>query len=185
MTTSELIRKCIEGDPRAQRILYQRYAPLAKGVILRYVVYENEAEELLSEVMYRVLTRLDMLEDENKLESWIRSIAVNSALMHLRRKKQLPKVISIDELSEVERQRLWGKSHTPSDTTLLLSLINRLPEGYRLIFNLYVIDGYRHREIAEMLGISIHTSKSQLIKARRRLQKMWEEEITRHKRQKP
>jgi len=185
MTTSDLIRKCKEGDPRAQRILYQRYAPLVKGIVLRYVVYENEAEELLSEVMYRVLTRLDMLHEEDKLESWIRSIAVNTALMHLRRKKQQPRVISIEELSESERQQLWEKTHSPSDTAGLLSLINRLPEGYRLIFNLYVIDGYRHREIAEMLGISIHTSKSQLIKARRRLQRMWEEEKNKRSRQKP
>jgi RNA polymerase sigma factor (sigma-70 family) len=170
MTENELITRCQSGDRLAQKVLYNRYAPKMLGVCFRYVKNQEDAEDVMTEGFYKVLTNIDKFKSEGSFEGWIRRIMVNQALMLLRKQHNFN--ISI-EISNVEIKA------TPSvesrlATQDILSLLELLPTGYRTIFNLYVIEGYKHREIAEMLNISINTSKSQLILAKKRLRELVE-----------
>lgn len=166
LTEAQLIEACRKGDQRAQKALYERYAPHMLGVCLRYVRQREQAEDLLVEGMYKVLTRLRQYSGQGSFEGWIRRVMVNECLMYLR--KNRPLKVSLDERS------VPLPTPARADEQLLendiLHLLDGLPLGYRTVFNLYVIEGYKHREIADLLGISINTSKSQLLLARKRMQ---------------
>jgi RNA polymerase sigma-70 factor (ECF subfamily) len=162
-TEQELIRKCQQGNPIAQRKVYDRFAPKMMLVCRRYVKQVEDAEEVLSQGFIKVFGRMGDYRSEGSFEGWIRTIMVREALMHLRAKKNF-----IDFTDQMERYgEQWHVEHRDDlETDYLLSLIDGLPPGYRTVFNLYAIDGYKHHEIAEALGISENTSKTQLMRAR-------------------
>ncbi len=165
----QIIEGCKRGDRRAQRQLYERFAPEMYALCRRYVRDEQAAEDLVAEGFYKALTRLHQYEGSGSFEGWLRRIFVNEALMYLRRQRmqwQSPDEAPPAALSDrpVAESRLAAEE--------ILALLDELPPGYRAVFNLYAIEGFKHREIADMLGISINTSKSQLLLARKRLQEL-------------
>lgn len=159
-----LIEACRLGDRAAQRRFYDRHAPWVLGVCRRYLGSLPEAEDAMIRALYRALTRLDDLRDVRQLRPWLRRIAANECLMDLRARRIFTDGESLPEIPD-------ANADAPGQMAArdLLALLDTLPLGYRTIFNLYVIEGYNHREIGELLGISLHTSKSQFAQARKRL----------------
>ena len=168
MTEQDLVRGCIQGKRKFQEELFQRYAGKMLAVCMRYARHRMEAEDMLQDAFVKVFEHLGQFQFKGALEGWIRRIVVNTAIKAYDRKSFTHEQIGIDPTSD-------SASDLPlSDMQLqeedLLNLINRLPDGYRIVFNLYDIEGYSHQEIGEMLGIQESTSRSQLVKARKQLQ---------------
>ena len=158
-----LVKACQKGDPKAQRRVYEKYAPKMLGICFRYVHDDFEAEEIMIEGFVRVFDKIESFKLEGSFEGWIRRIMVNESLMYLRSNKKYQFEISYDQiLYEPEPEQF----RTDLETQDLLKLIEKLPIGYRTVFNLYAIEGYSHAEIAKQLGITESTSKSQLSRAR-------------------
>lgn len=170
MTDDELIAGCLREDAACQKALFDRYASRMLGVSYRYARNREDAEDILQDSFIKVFRKLSQFKSEGSFEGWIRRIVVHTAIKKysvLRYQKELngqeQKEVADSENEPPAFQHLSEKD--------LLVMINGLPDGYRLIFNLYVIEGYRHEEIAELLGIQPGTSRSQLVKARTMLQK--------------
>lgn len=161
-----LIKKCQQFDSSAQKVIYDRYAPAMLGVCRRYVRDWMEAEDVLSEGFYKAFTKIKQFTFSGSFEGWLRRIMVNESLMHLRKRNDFNLALESSNLQLTASNQADDLANTNS----ILELLDKLPTGYRTIFNLFVIEGYKHNEIAEQLNISINTSKSQLIKARKRLQ---------------
>jgi RNA polymerase sigma-70 factor (ECF subfamily) len=168
MQERELIELCRKKDRRAQQQLYDRYGSMLFAVCKRYVMRKEDAEDVLVEAFFKIFTHLDQYKAEGSFEGWMRRITANEALMFLRRRNLFQFDIEIGEVDFAET----GSIHSELAAGDILSLLEKLPTGYRTVFNLYVMEGFKHREIADLLGISINTSKSQLILARRKLQAM-------------
>ena len=164
----QLIKYCLSNKEGALDELYKQYAPKLFAICLRYTKNKQEAEDLLHDGFIRILGHLKKFRHEGSFEGWMRRIIVTSAINYLRKAK---KYDSNTDLDYIDNDAAF---ETPVLDLIsmkeLLGFINELPDGYRLVFNLYVIDGYKHKEIAEMLGISESTSKSQFMKARKSLQ---------------
>ncbi len=167
---ADLIAACLRGDPRAQRQLYNQFAGLMLTVCRRYLKRQEDAEEALLLGFAKVFRALPTFRLEGSFEGWVRRIMVNEALMELRRREPLH--LSFEEFAQPEN---LASTPATADTQLqaeeLMALLQELPTGYRTVFNLYALEGYSHPEIAEALGISEGTSKSQLSKARAMLQR--------------
>lgn len=169
MTEQELITKCRKNDPIGQRRVYERYAPVMMGVCRRYLSRTEDAEDVLVEAFCKVFKHLNQYSGNGSFEGWIRRIVVNEALMFLRKNHALKNAYEIQAHFDLKDDQNIVAELAARD---ILFLLDQLPQGYRTVFNLYVLEGYKHREIAELLGISINTSKSQLILAKKRLQKL-------------
>ena len=172
LSEERLTMLCQQGDCKAQRVLYDRYADQMFRVCFRYIKKEHESEDVLAIGFVKVFKNIDRFEyrDKGSLGSWIKRIMINESLMHLRKKNPLNQAL---DASEIQIQDKFQ-----SDQGLLAQdiyrMVRQLPNGYRTVFNMYVIDGYTHKEIAEHLNVSENTSKSQLSKARAHLRKMLE-----------
>jgi len=166
VTEAELIQACKKQDRRAQQLLFDRFSPVMFGLCKRYLKNREDAEDVLVEGFFKVLTKLEQYSGQGSFEGWIRRIMVNEALMHLRKNKNLKMTLEIND----HHLKTMVTVEDELQAADILNLLDRLPTGYRTVFNLYVLEGYKHREIAEMLGISINTSKSQLILAKKRMQ---------------
>jgi RNA polymerase sigma-70 factor (ECF subfamily) len=169
ITESDLINGCIEGNRRMQEELYRRFSPRMYAVCLRYAGNAEEAEDILQEGFIKVFKKLDSFRSEGSFEGWVRRIFVNTAIEHFRRKRYLMPV------TEKEENTIEGKYISVLDELAekdILALVQELSPGYRTVFNMYVVEGYTHKEIADMLGISEGTSKSQLSRAKVILQDM-------------
>jgi RNA polymerase sigma factor (sigma-70 family) len=162
-----LIRKCIERDASAQRRIYDMYSGKMMGVCRRYLYNIEEAEEALSNGFIKIFTHMDRYEFKGSFEGWIRKIMVRECLMYLRGKKSY---VEYTDNMERHDSEVAFDTEMQLDAEELLILVDELPEGYRAVFNLYAIEGYKHHEIAEMLEITESTSKTQLMRARRMLQ---------------
>jgi len=162
-----LVRACQQGDPKAQRRVYERYSARMLSLCGRYLPDEFEAEEAMIEGFMKVFDRIGQFKLEGSFEGWIRRIMVNESLMYLRSKKAAGWQASYDDV-EYEVEPVAAATDLEADE--LYRLVQQLPTGYRTVFNLYAIEGYNHAEIAETLGISESTSKSQLHRARGLLQ---------------
>lgn len=166
---NQLIQPCIKGDRQSQGKLYALMSPKMFVVCLRYARSREEAEETLQEGFMKVFENLHQFKFAGSFEGWVRRIMVNCALQKYRGKAQLHAVINIDDVKTE-----YGDTENISSqlgTKELLKLVQLLPTAYRMVFNLYVFEGMKHREIAEHLGISEGTSKSNLSDARAILQK--------------
>lgn len=163
-----LIQACKKQDRKAQKLLYERLAPELFGVCKRYIRKREDAEDVLVEAFFKILGNIGSFKGEGSFKGWARRIVVNECLMFLRRRDEFRFDIGIEDW-DVPIPENFSSALTAQD---ILNQLDRLAPGYRTIFNLYVIEGYKHREIAEMLGISINTSKSQLILARKRMQEL-------------
>lgn len=166
---SDLISGCIDGDRRMQEELYRRFSPRMYAVCLRYAGSAEEAEDILQEGFIKIFKKLNTFRSEGSFEGWIRRIFVNTAIEHFRRKRYLQPV------TDKEENTLEGNYLSVLDNLAerdILELVQQLSPGYRTVFNMYVVEGYTHKEIGDMLGISEGTSKSQLSRAKVILQDM-------------
>lgn len=166
MTEKELIEGCKKKDRMAQKLLFDRYSPKMNGICLRYLRHTEDAEDVLVEAFFKVLTNINQFKSSGSFEGWIRRIVVNECLMFLRRRHNFNMTLEVDANLKIQTDKNIEDELAAQD---ILHFLDQLPTGYRTIFNLYVLEGYKHREIAEMLNISINTSKSQLILAKKRL----------------
>ncbi len=167
MTEYELIKGCIKQDSACQRLLFEQYAGKMMTVCLRYAHDSMEAEDMLQEGFIRVFNYIGQFKFEGSFEGWLRRVVVNTALKHLQKKR-----LSFTEINDNNQQapRLESYAYSNLGEEELMKLITQLPAGYRTIFNLNIIEGYSHEEIAKMLDIQPSTSRSQLVKARKMLQ---------------
>ncbi|MFW5760285.1 MAG: RNA polymerase sigma factor [Cyclobacteriaceae bacterium] len=168
VSEEELITGCKIGNSKAQRHIYEKYAGKMLGICLRYVKEEPEAEDIMIKGFTRVFEKVDQYSGMGSFEGWIRRIMVNEALGYLRRNKNMYLEVEIEKAAYEPDYRLIDNSLEAEE---LVNMINELPMGYRSVFNLYAIEGYSHKEIAEQMEISENTSKSQLSRARALLQK--------------
>ena len=170
MTDEELVKKCVFNDPAAQKLLFERFSRKMMGVCLRYSDRSEEAEDMLQNGFIKVFNKISTFKGSGSLEGWIRKVIVNEALTYLRKNKSTKLNLNIDsDKYVVPSNSHVGETLNEKD---LLKLIQQLPIGFRTVFNMYAIEGYSHKEIAEALGISEGTSKSQYSRARLHLQNM-------------
>ena len=163
----KLIRGCKKGKPKYQKLLFELYAPKMLGVCARYFQRIEEAEDALQDGFVKVFSKIDTFKEQGSFEGWIRRIMVNTSLNLHRSNLRHYYHVNIGETeTRIEDTR---QSFDHLDVQDMLNMIQELPNGYRLVFNLYEIEGFSHKEIADELGVSVNTSKSQLLKARRKL----------------
>ena len=165
----ELIKGCLRRERSAQQQLFDLYSSKMYGLCYRYVKHAMEAEDILVTAFTKIFERIEQFKGEGSFEGWIRRIMVNEALTYLRKSRTM--YLETD-LEKADREPDYEQLGDHLEAEDLLKMIQELPAGYRLVFNMYAIDGYSHKEIAEQLGISENTSKSQLSRARVYLQKM-------------
>jgi len=160
----KLISMCQQGNAKAQKCLYDAYAVPMFRLCLRYIRHQPEAEDAFMKGFHKVLVNLHLLQyrDDKSLEGWIKKIMVNECLMFLRKANNF-NLTSISDDLEVPAEAAPDSNLSAED---IYALVLELPTGYRTVFNLYVLEGYSHKEIASQLGISELTSRSQLSKAK-------------------
>lgn len=170
MTLQELITGCKEQDLKAQGVLYRQYSTILFGICLKYSPNKAEAEDSLQDAFITIFSRIGQYQGKGSFEGWMKRITVNTVLQKYRKKK----LYDIPDEQQIEAEDVQVE-HDGIPLNYLLEIIQELPDRYRLVFNLYVLDGYSHKEIAEMLVISDGTSKSNLARARMILKRKIEE----------
>ncbi|MES2779386.1 MAG: RNA polymerase sigma factor, partial [Bacteroidota bacterium] len=166
---TELIRACLAENQSAQNTLYNRFAPKMLGVCYRYAQTIAEAEDVLQEGFIKVFNNLSAFRSESSLETWITRIMVNTSLNHLRSSKKF-KMEGDLELLETNPEEVSFQFHT-MDAALVMKCVQELPTGYRIVLNMFAIEGYSHAEIAASLGIKESSSRSQYLRAKALLEK--------------
>lgn len=161
MSLDRLIKKCKKQDPRAQEQLYTLFGSKLFSICLKYSPDYTSAEDTLQDAFIIIFEKIGQFKNQGSFEGWLKRITINTALQKYRKQKVF-EIINEEQIEEVEVEI------DENDLSLdyLLKIIQQLPDRYRLVFNLYVLDGYSHKEIAEMFNISIGTSKSNLARAR-------------------
>jgi RNA polymerase sigma factor (sigma-70 family) len=165
-----LIGECLAGHKNGQSTLYALYAPKMMIVCMRYAKNVEEAEEILHDGFVRVFKYLHTLKEENALEGWIRKIMVNCALQKRKSENKFSKIVQLEHVENELEDDTDIVSHLSGKE--MLQLIQKLTPAYSLVFNLYYFEGYKHKEIAELLNINEGTSKSNLFQAKRQLKQM-------------
>ncbi len=167
---TDLIADCLAGKRNAQEVLYKKYSSKMLAICTRYLPDRAEAEDAMINAFIRVFGQLENFRQEGSFEGWIRRIVVNEALAMLRKKSKM----QLEPAENADYHADYQIEETGLEASELLEMVQKLPTGYRTVFNLYAIEGYSHKEIAEMMGISESTSKSQLNRARNMLKTMLE-----------
>lgn len=169
----QLIKRAIKGNRDAQRNLYEQHSPKMLSVCRYYIKDVHQAEEAMCNGFLKVFTKLDTYSGSGSFEGWMRRIMVRESISYLRAVKKL----YFTEDGAIENNESINNIQTDFEVAHIQKLIDQLPEGYRVVFNMYAIEGYKHQEIAKTLGISESTSKSQLFKARKHLQATLNKEL--------
>jgi RNA polymerase sigma factor (sigma-70 family) len=172
VSDSDLIKGCIAGDRKMQEMLYHRFSPKMYAVCLRYSNSADDARDLLQEGFIKVFRNLEKFRGDGSFEGWVRRIFVNTAIEQFRR------VTTTQSVTETHENTFEDKEWNAFDNLAekdIFKMIQDLSPGYKQVFNMYVVEGYSHKEIGDMLGISEGTSKSQLARAKMILQKMVKE----------
>ncbi len=169
-----IIQGCLKQDRKSQHELYKLFYSYGMSIAIRYVNNENEAISLLNDSFMKVFNKINRFDSNHDFKPWFRKILVNTALDYLKSQKRLIMNKNIDDVHHIsDRENILSKISYKE----LLGMIKNLSQGYRTVFNLYAIDGFKHEEIAEKLNISIGTSKSNLHKARKSLQIMVQQQL--------
>ncbi|OBX23950.1 RNA polymerase sigma factor [Bizionia algoritergicola] len=163
-----LIKKAAKNDREAQQVLFDTHAPKMLSVCRYYVKDFQKAEEVMLNGFLKAFTHLKQFQDTGSFEGWLRKIMVREAISYLRQAKKIE--FPVDDLESNQYQESYNNVHSNMDVAQIQQLIDELPEGYKIVFVMYAIEGYKHQEIADMLSITEGTSKSQLFKARKQLQ---------------
>jgi RNA polymerase sigma-70 factor (ECF subfamily) len=166
----KIIKGCLAGNRRDQELLYRRHSSKLYAVCLQYSGNDEEARDILQEGFIKIFENLHHFKHEGSFEGWIRRIVVNTALERFRNRHSLYRVDDIDSISEPEAEP-DNEDYAGLAVFDLLFIIRELPPKYRMVFNLYAIEGYSHKEVANMLNITEGTSKSNLSRARSILQR--------------
>lgn len=162
-----LLKGCKRGRPKSQEALYQRFASAMYGICLQYASSEEDAQDILQEGFIKVFAKLEQVKNPVAFPGWIRRLMINTALEKYRSQVILQRVEDVKgEVHDESENRIFSELTCEE----LVALIQTLTPKYRLVFNLYAIEGYSHKEISEELGISVGTSKSNLSRARAILQ---------------
>ena len=172
MDDATLINECVKGNAKAQKMLFDKFAPKMMTVCLRYSSDSMEAEDVLQDGFVKAFNKLVDFKMEGSLEGWIRRIMVNTALDAIRKNKKYAQDANIDDVGYKLSNNEIASDQMEADD--LMKLINSMPDGYRLVFNLFAIEGYSHKEIGELMNISENTSKSQYSRARSYLRTLLE-----------
>jgi len=164
-----IINKCRQHDRDSQRLLYRHFYNYGMTICLRYAAHREEAKEILNDAFVKVFSKLNLYSGELSFKSWLGKILVNTAIDHYRKHQSKPQIVDLE----------YAENHEVADEALqnlsvqeVFKMVNQLSPAYRMVFNLYVVEGYKHHEIAEKLGISTGASKSNLAKAKMRLRQM-------------
>ena len=174
MTEQELIAGCIKQDRRSQNELYKRYFPLMSSIALRYTQNESEALQRMNGGFYRVLKNLEKYDNQYALATWIRNISVNHLIDEFRKEKKYIANIHLTDYEGVNPEVEYNQADLQFDAQELRNMLERLPDVTQRVFNMYALDGFKHREIADYLGISEGTSKWHVSDARKKLKAMLE-----------
>ena len=166
MSEKELIDGCLHRDKGYELALYQKYAGKMMTVCRLYARHKEEAEDLLQDAFIKVFANLSKFQSNGSLEGWIRRIVINTALKHVKKSSFKNEEIGISDYRDPSISETIISKLSADE---IIKLIGKLPTGYKLVFNLYAIEGYSHKEIAELLEIKESTSRSQLVKARKML----------------
>ncbi len=165
LNDQQLIKKCLAKEDGSLDELYRRFSPRLFGICIRYSKSKEEAEDLLHDGFIRILHHLNEFRHEGSFEGWLKRIMVTTAINHYR--KHHGKIVASEMVTREEDSDYSNNVLEQMAAKDIIQLIDELPDGYRIVFNLYVIEGYKHREIAEILDITESTSKSQFMKARK------------------
>jgi RNA polymerase sigma-70 factor (ECF subfamily) len=171
MTSEEkdMIDGCINGIRSSQKMLYERYAPKMLGVCMRYAKDRAEAEDMMQEGFIKVFHNISRFKNEGSFEGWVRRIMVFTAINFFKhRSRKFREDLDREDYDAVYHEDIIDKISAKE----IIALVQQLPEGYRMIFNLYAVEGYTHKEIGDMLGIAVGTSKSQYARARAVMQQL-------------
>jgi RNA polymerase sigma-70 factor (ECF subfamily) len=166
----KIIKGCLAGNRRDQELLYRRYSAKLYAVCLQYSGNEEEARDILQEGFIKIFENLQHYKHEGSFEGWMRRITVNTALEKFRSRHNLYRVDDIDTITETDADP-HNDDYTGLEADDLLAIIRELPTKYKMVFNLFAIEGYSHKEISKMINISEGTSKSNLSRARVILQR--------------
>ena len=161
----EVIEGCIKHRRKAQIELYKQYAPMLLAVCSRYVADKSEAEDILQDAFFKILKNIKEYQGKGHFENWMKKIVVNTAITHFHREKKHYYHDDIDDVRDYELQFNLSPDKE-FDAVELQELLKQMPEGYRVIFNMYAVEGFKHREIAEKLKIEESTSKTQYLRAK-------------------
>ena len=165
MSDQKIIELCARHNRKAQQVLYDKYSRLLLGVCLRYASDKAEAEDILQDSFLKIFFSIGDYSGSGSFIGWLRKIAVNTAITHYHKNLKFRYHVEIEEYVSVETGvTSFEEDFYTSDE--LFRVLNELPTGYRMVFNLYAMEGYKHKEIAEMLGIDTNTSKSQYSRAK-------------------
>ena len=159
-----LVNECAKGNSKAQRALFDKFAPKMLAVCQRYLRNSQEAEDVLQDGFVKVFQKIVDFKMEGSLEGWIRRIVVNTALDTIRKNKKLLDDVQVEEVQY--KVSFTDHQFDGMDLAQLMKLIDEMPDGYRIVFNMFAIEGYSHKEIADTLGVTENTSKSQYSRAR-------------------
>ena len=165
----ELLKGCQQKDPKAQTAFYNRYRSKLMGVCMRYAKSEEDAEDIFQDAFIKIFKNIDSIQKIEAVNSWVKQVVVNTAINHYHANLKFKQNTDYEDVYVANNDHL--EIVASMGTEDLLGIINELPDGYRVVFNMYVIDGYNHLEIGERLGISENTSKSQLSRAKDSLRK--------------
>ncbi|MEQ9099751.1 MAG: sigma-70 family RNA polymerase sigma factor [Imperialibacter sp.] len=171
--TEELVKKCIKSDRKAQEAFFDHFKRQVMGVCVRYAVDEEEAKDIFQDAFVKIFLHLKKVRDVVALPAWVKQVAVTTAINHFHKTKKHKYDTDLEGIVETasDDHRMLVQQ---IDNNTLVELVNTLPAGYKMVFNLYVVEGYTHPEIAEKLKISENTSKSQLSRAKAMLRTLLE-----------
>jgi len=174
-----IVQGCQANQPKYQRMLYEQFAGKLMGICIRYCRNEELAKDALQESFVKIFTKIDGFKNESNIATWMTRIAINTTLNHLRQGKRYQFIDdnenlahTIENLHDVDTDSLEKLSQGE-----LIKMLQELPDGYRIVFNMFAVEGYTHKEIADTLGINEGTSKSQLNRARKHLQQLVQEKM--------
>jgi len=177
---SKIIAGCKKNKHKFQMALFDKYAPMLRAVCLRYATNTADADDLLQEGFIKILDNISKYTEKGSFTAWIKKIVVNNAINYYRKQTKYrfdeinENLHSFDDDEQSDNKIETRILDANIDPEQIIEIFRDLPDGYRMVLNLYVIDGYSHNEIAEKLGISVSTSKSQLSRARKTLIKKTE-----------
>ncbi len=170
---ADLIEACKANDSDAQQIIYELFASKMLSICLRYTRNKDEAQDLMHDAFIKVFLNIKKFRGDSSLETWITRIVINHTLSSLKKEMKRSKDVSIDDVEyKLEGETVEETNDSDVNSQRVLKKMQELPVGYRTILNLYAIENYSHKQIADELGISVGTSKSQLSKARRYLENL-------------
>jgi RNA polymerase sigma factor (sigma-70 family) len=165
ISDQQIIEGCVRHERKAQKVLYEKYSSLLLGVCLRYASDKAEAEDILQDSFLKIFFKIKDFSGAGSFIGWLRKVVVNTAITHYHVNLKYRYHVGIEEYISVETG-VTGFDEDFFTSEELYKVLNELPNGYRMVFNLYAVEGYKHKEIAEIMGIDTNTSKSQYSRAK-------------------